>query len=422
MTYHTTTLPNGLRIIHRPDVSRVLYCGYQLAAGTRNEQPGEEGLAHFCEHMTFKGTSHRSAMQIINHLERVGGDLNAFTTKEATTYYAAILNEHAERAVDLLTDIVFCSEYPVGELEREKTVVCEEIESYNDTPSELIFDEFENMLFEGHPLGHNILGTEERVRSFTQADLLRFARHWYRPDNAIFFAYGDISFPRLVKMLEKATFSAPFSSAIQGGQKLETDSDDTLCTSTSLPLGEGQGKSTTIHMDTHQAHVMTGCRAYPIDDPRRMALYIMNNILGGPGMNARLNIALRERHGLVYTVESTLVNYGDTGTWGIYFGCDHADVGHCLRLVRRELDRLMRAPLTSQQLNAAKRQLKGQIGVATDNREQFALDFGKSFLHYGREKDIERLYQQIDTVTPEQIHAVANDLFAADHLSTIVIE
>lgn len=422
MTYHTTTLPNGLRIIHRPDASRVLYCGYQLAAGTRNEQPGEEGLAHFCEHMTFKGTSHRSAMQIINHLERVGGDLNAFTTKEATTYYAAILNEHAERAVDLLTDIVFCSEYPVGELEREKTVVCEEIESYNDTPSELIFDEFENMLFEGHPLGHNILGTEERVRSFTQADLLRFARRWYRPDNAIFFAYGDISFPRLVKMLEKATSSAPFSSAIQGVQKHETNSDDTLCCSTSLPLGEGQGRSTTIHMDTHQAHVMTGCRAYPIDDPRRMALYIMNNILGGPGMNARLNIALRERHGLVYTVESTLVNYGDTGTWGIYFGCDHADVGHCLRLVRRELDRLMRAPLTSQQLNAAKRQLKGQIGVATDNREQFALDFGKSFLHYGREKDIERLYQQIDTVTPEQIHAVANDLFAADHLSTIVIE
>jgi predicted Zn-dependent peptidase len=175
-------------------------------------------------------------------------------------------------------------------------------------------------------------------------------------------------------------------------------------------------------MDTHQAHVMTGCRAYPIDDPKRMALYIINNILGGPGMNARLNISLRERHGLVYTVESTLVNYGDTGTWGIYFGCDHADVKRCLRLVRRELDRLMRAPLTSLQLNAAKRQLKGQIGVATDNREQFALDFGKSFLHYGREKDIELLYRQIDAVTPEQIHQVAQELFAADNLSTIIIE
>ena len=422
MTYNTVTLPNGLRIIHRPDASRVLYCGYQIAAGTRNELPGEEGLAHFCEHMTFKGTSHRSAMQIINHLERVGGDLNAFTTKEATTYYAAILNEHVGRAVDLLTDIVFSSEYPETELEREKTVVCEEIESYNDTPSELIFDEFENMLFQGHPLGHNILGTEERVRSFTQADLQRFARRWYRPDNAIFFAYGDISFPRLVKLLEKATDSVSYSANIQEGQKHETSADNTLCTSTFLPSGENRSGITTLHMDTHQAHVMTGCRAYPIDDPRRMALYIMNNILGGPGMNARLNIALRERHGLVYTVESTLVNYGDTGTWGIYFGCDHADVRRCLRLVRRELDRLMRAPLTTLQLNAAKRQLKGQIGVATDNREQFALDFGKSFLHYGREKDIERLFQQIDTVTPEQIHAVANDLFAADHLSTIVIE
>ena len=413
MTYNTATLPNGLRIIHRPDTSRVLYCGYQIAAGTRNEQSGEEGLAHFCEHMTFKGTSHRSAMQVINHLERVGGDLNAFTTKEATTYYAAILNEHAARAVGLLTDIVFCSEYPEEELEREKTVICEEIESYNDTPSELIFDEFENILFKGHPLGHNILGTEERVRSFTQADLQRFARRWYRPDNAIFFAYGNISFPWLVKTLQKALQPLDVQDV-----KVNPDNSQPL----SIALGENQNGTQILHMDTHQAHVMTGCRAYPIDDPRRMALYIINNILGGPGMNARLNISLRERHGLVYTVESTLVNYGDTGTWGIYFGCDHADVKRCLRLVRRELDRLMRAPLTSLQLNAAKRQLKGQIGVATDNREQFALDFGKSFLHYGREKDIELLYSQIDAVTPEQIHQVAQELFAAGNLSTIIIK
>lgn len=414
MNYNTATLPNGLRVIHLPHDSRVLYCGYQIAAGTRHEQPGEEGLAHLCEHMTFKGTCRRSAMQVINHLERVGGDLNAFTTKETTTYYAAILAEHAARAVDLLSDIVFFSQYPAEELEREKTVVCEEIESYNDTPSELIFDEFENMLFSGHPLGHNILGTEERVRSFTHDDLQRFARRWYRPDNAVFFAYGNISFPRLLRMLEKAIPTVP--------SPQESPKPNSTNTPTSLPLGKSQGEARTIHMDTHQAHVMMGRPTFPFTDERRMPLYLLNNIMGGPGMNARLNIALRERHGLVYTVESTLVSYGDTGTWGIYFGCDHDDVDRCQRLVRRELNRLLQAPLSPQQLRAAKQQLKGQIGVATDNREQFALDFGKSFLYDGRERDIELLFRQIDAVTAEQMHSVACEFFAPERLSTLIIE
>ena len=197
MEYNTFTLDNGLRVIHLPSDSNVVYCGFQIAAGTRNEEAGEEGLAHFCEHMTFKGTQRRNAMRVLNELERVGGDINAFTNKEDTVFYAAVLREHLPKAVDLLTDIVFHSTYPQHEIDKEVEVICDEIESYNDSPAELIYDEFENLLFEGHPLGHNILGNAERVRKFTTEDALRFARKYYTPENSIFFAYGDVEFEKL---------------------------------------------------------------------------------------------------------------------------------------------------------------------------------------------------------------------------------
>ena len=203
MQYNTTTLPNGLRIIHRPSTSPVVYCGYQIAAGTRHEQPGEEGLAHFCEHVTFKGTDRRNAMQIINALEKLGGELNAFTNKEDTTFYAAIHRDYFSKAVDLLTDIVFHSQYPQTEIDKEIDVICDEIESYNDSPAELIYDEFENIIFEGHPLGHNILGQAEQLRTYTTADAQRFTRRHYRPDNAVFFVYGDVPFNLVVKILKK---------------------------------------------------------------------------------------------------------------------------------------------------------------------------------------------------------------------------
>ena len=203
MQYNITTLPNGLRIIHLLSTSPVIYCGYQIAAGTRHELTGEEGLAHFCEHMTFKGTAHRNALQIINALEKVGGELNAFTNKEDTTFYAAIHRNHFRLAVDLLTDMVFHSVYPQAEIDQEVEVICDEIESYNDSPAELIYDEFENILFEGHPLGHNILGQAEQLRTYTTADALRFTQRYYRPDNAVFFVYGDVSFDHVVKILKK---------------------------------------------------------------------------------------------------------------------------------------------------------------------------------------------------------------------------
>ena len=448
MKYNTYTLDNGLRIIHLPSDSKVVYCGYQINAGTRNEEPGEEGLAHFCEHVTFKGTERRKAWHILNCLESVGGDLNAYTNKEGTVYYSAILKEHIARAVDLLSDIVFHSVYPQAEIDKEVEVICDEIESYNDSPAELIYDEFENILFKGSPLGHNILGTAEQVRSFKTEDALRFTRKLYRPDNAIFFAYGDIDFKKLVKLIQKALGECPKGRELACSadcKSAETPTEERIAEET--PTGETPteemeagdanhkvqsskfnvqskvaGQTIVMQKNTHQAHVMIGTRAYDVNDDRRMPLYLLNNMLGGPGMNAKLNLALREHNGLVYTVESTMVSYGDTGTWSIYFGCDEHDVKRCLRLVRKELDKFMQKPLSDAQLKAAKKQIKGQIGVACDNRENFALDFGKSFLHYGWEKNVDRLYEQVDEITAAQIQAVAQELFDKNRLTTLIFK
>ena len=448
MKYNTHTLDNGLRIIHLPSDSKVVYCGYQINAGTRNEEPGEEGLAHFCEHVSFKGTERRKAWHILNCLESVGGDLNAYTNKEGTVYYSAILKEHIARAVDLLSDIVFHSVYPQAEIDKEVEVICDEIESYNDSPAELIYDEFENILFKGSPLGHNILGTAEQVRSFTTEDALRFTRKLYRPDNAIFFAYGDIDFKKLVKLVGRALADddsgklaeedchADFAddADFSGGTGFAGD-ENSITTEKSVSsvksvgpknypsVGEEiAGQTIVMQKNTHQAHVMIGTRAYDVNDDRRMPLYLLNNILGGPGMNAKLNLALREHNGLVYTVESTMVAYGDTGTWSIYFGCDEHDIKRCLRLVRKELDRMMEKPLSDSQLKAAKKQIKGQIGVACDNRENFALDFGKSFLHYGWEKNVDCLYEQVEAITSQQIQDVARELFDKDRLITLIFK
>ena len=449
MKYNTHTLDNGLRIIHLPSDSKVVYCGYQINAGTRDEEPGEEGLAHFCENVTFKVTERRKAWHILNCLESVGGDLNAYTNKEGTVYYSAILKEHIDRAVDLLSDIVFHSVYPQAEIDKEVEVICDEIESYNDSPAELIYDEFENILFKGSSLGHNILGTAEQVRSFTTEDALRFTRKLYRPDNAIFFAYGDIDFKKLVKLIGRAL--ADDESGKLAAEKLPQISQITQISRDENPVAteksvssvesvgpknyssvgpknypsvgnEMAGQTIVMEKNTHQAHVMIGTRAYDVNDDRRMPLYLLNNILGGPGMNAKLNLALREHNGLVYTVESTMVAYGNTGTWSIYFGCDEHDIKRCLRLVRKELDRMMEKPLSDSQLKAAKKQIKGQIGVACDNRENFALDFGKSFLHYGWEKNVDCLYEQVEAITSQQIQDVARELFDKNRLITLIFK
>lgn len=420
MNYNTHTLSNGLRIIHLPSPSPVVYCGYVVAAGTRDEQKGrEEGMAHFCEHMTFKGTEHRTSMKILGYLESVGGDLNAFTNKEETVYHAAVLKENIDRAVDLLTDIVFHSTYPQAEIDKEVEVIVDEIESYNDSPAELVYDLFENAIYNGHSLGHNILGTAEQLRTYTTEDALRFTRRYYRPDNSVFFAYGDVDFGKLVRLLERANAVAADSSQQQSSA--ESPAIDVNKEKSAMSLPPYVAQHINHHMDTHLAHVMLGNRAYDVHDNRRIALYLLNNILGGPGMNARLNISLRERHAFVYTVESMMQSYSDTGLWAVYFGCDPKNVDKCLRLIRHELDKVMEKPLSEAQLHAAKKQIRGQIGIACDSRESFALDFAKGFLHYGWKKDVTALCDHIDALTAEDLQRVAQETFAEESLTKLVI-
>lgn len=407
MNYQTHTCQNGLRIIHLPSESSVIYCGLAVKAGTRHEAPGEEGLAHFCEHMAFKGTQRRTAVQIINSLEGVGGELNAFTNKEDTVYYAATTNKHLRQTVDVLCDIVFCSKYPDHEVEKEREVVCDEIESYEDTPAELIFDEFENLLFSGHPLGHNILGTSERVRNYTSSHARSFTQKYYRPDNCIFFASGKLNFRQLVKWCEDIGPICPVG-------PISPIPPINLAPIPSSPIVR--------HRGTHQAHVMIGARTFAASDSRRWPLFLLNNLLGGPSMNSRLNLSLRERNGLVYTVESNMATYSDTGVWSVYFGCDPHDVKRCCQLVQRELDKLRKAPLSEAQLRKAKQQIGGQLAIAADNREQFTLDFAKNFLHLGKERHLNDILQHINAITVSDLHAVACHIFDPQRLLTLIYD
>lgn len=396
-----------MRVIHLPSDSQVVYCGIAVKAGTRHELPGEEGLAHFCEHLSFKGTEKKSAVQIINAIEGLGGEMNAFTNKEDTVFYCAIQAKHAKKAISVLCDIVFNSTYPQAEVEKEREVVCDEIDSYEDTPAELIYDEFENILFEGHPLGHNILGTSKQVREYCSEDAHRFTSRYYRPENCVFFASGDVDLKVLSSALRNVHGNCPEVPKFP-------DNPD------SLELPASQSSTIVRHRGTHQAHVMLGTRAFAGNNPQRWSLYLLNNILGGPGLNSRLNLSLRERNGLVYSVDSSMVSYSDTGMWSVYFGCDPADVKRCLRLVRRELNKLMEKPLSPAQLSAAKRQLQGQLAIASDSREQFALDFAKNYLHTGKERDLSDIMRHIDALTSDDLQKVAKQLFAEDRITTLI--
>ncbi len=404
MTYNTHTLPNGIRIIHAPNQSAVAYCGFAIDAGTRDEAENEQGMAHFVEHLIFKGTQKRHAWHIINRMENVGGDLNAYTNKEETVVYSAFLAEHFPRAVELLADIVFHSTFPQAEIDKEVEVIIDEIQSYEDSPCELIFDDFEELIFPNHPLGRNILGKPDLLHQFKTENALRFTSRYYRPENVIFFVQGNVDFKRVIRLVEKAT--ADLNSSASTFERKRPD--------IYVP------KTLTLHRDTHQAHVMIGSRGYDAHNEKRTALYLLNNILGGPGMNSRLNVALRERSGLVYNVEANLTSYTDTGVFCIYFGTEHDHVERCIRLVKKELKRLCDKPLTSTQLNAAKKQIIGQIGVARDNAENTALGMAKTFLHYGEMDDPKKLFQRIEALTAKELWEVSNEMFAEDYLSTLI--
>lgn len=403
-TCNQYTLPNGLRIIHGTSFSKVAYCGFAVDAGTRDELENEQGMAHFVEHLIFKGTRKRKAWHILNRMENVGGELNAYTNKEETVVYSAFLAEHFGRAFELLTDIVFQSTFPQKEIEKETEVIIDEIQSYEDNPSELIFDDFEDLIFREHPLGRNILGKPEQLRLFRSEDAASFTSRFYRPGNIVFFVLGNISFKDVLRWAEKLLSDIPDVS-IKNGR-------------TPPPLYVP--KYQVVHKDTHQAHVMIGGRGYNAYDDKRTALYLLNNILGGPGMNSRLNVSLRERRGLVYNVESNLTSYTDTGTFCIYFGCDPEDSELCTRLVHKELKRMRDVKMTSSQLTAAQKQLIGQIGVASDNNENIALGMGKTFLHYNKYETSEAVFRRIEQLTPEVLLEVANEMFDENYLSTLI--
>ena len=401
MQYNEYTLPNGLRIIHEPTLSKVSYCGFAIDAGTRDEAENEQGMAHFVEHLIFKGTEKRKAWHILNRMENVGGDLNAYTNKEETVVYAAFLTEHLERALELLGDIVFHSTFPQHEIEKETEVIIDEIQSYEDNPSELIFDDFEDMIFRNHPLGRNILGKPDLLRSFRTEDVLSFTKRFYQPGNMVFFVQGQYDFKKIVRLAEKHLADVP-AVAVDNQR---------------VPPPLYVPERLVVPKDTHQAHVMIGSRGYNAYDDKRTALYLLNNILGGPGMNSKLNVSLRERRGLVYNVESNLTSYTDTGAFCIYFGTDIEDMDTCLKLTYKELKRMRDVKMTSSQLAAAKKQLIGQIGVASDNFENNALGMAKTYLHYHKYESSEVVFKRIETLTAEQLMEVANEMFAEEYLS-----
>lgn len=404
MQYNIHTLSNGLRIIHEPSSSKVAYCGFAVDAGTRDDTENEQGMAHFVEHLIFKGTRKRKAWHILNRMENVGGDLNAYTNKEETVIYSAFLTEHFGRALELLADIVFHSTFPQNEIEKETEVIIDEIQSYEDTPSELIFDDFEDMIFRNHPLGRNILGRPDLLKKFRSEDAMAFTSRFYQPSNMVFFVLGDFNFQKIVRQVEKLLVDLP----------LVTVENQRTIPPLYVP------EQLVVHKETHQAHVMIGSRGYNAYDDKRTALYLLNNILGGPGMNSRLNVSLRERRGLVYTVESNLTSYTDTGAFCIYFGTDPEDVDTCLKLTYKELKRMRDVKMTSSQLMAAKKQLIGKIGVASDNNENNALGMAKTFLHYNKYESSESVFRRIEALTAEGLLEVANEMFAEEYLSTLI--
>ena len=404
MQYNIHTLSNGLRIIHEPSSSKVAYCGFAVDAGTRDEAENEQGMAHFVEHLIFKGTRKRKAWHILNRMENVGGDLNAYTNKEETVIYSAFLTEHFGRALELLADIVFHSTFPQNEIEKETEVIIDEIQSYEDTPSELIFDDFEDMIFRNHPLGRNILGRPDLLKKFRSEDAMAFTSRFYQPSNMVFFVLGDFNFQKIVRQVEKLLVDLP----------LVTVENQRTIPPLYVP------EQLVVHKETHQAHVMIGSRGYNAYDDKRTALYLLNNILGGPGMNSRLNVSLRERRGLVYTVESNLTSYTDTGAFCIYFGTDPEDVDTCLKLTYKELKRMRDVKMTSSQLMAAKKQLIGQIGVASDNNENNALGMAKTFLHYNKYESSESVFRRIEALAADGLLEVANEMFAEEYLSTLI--
>ena len=403
ISYHT--LPNGLRLVHLMTRNQVAWCGLAVNAGSRDELDGHFGLAHFVEHTIFKGTKHRRAWHILNRMERVGGELNAYTTKEGTMLYSVFPEQHLPRAVELLADLVQWSIFPKEELDRERDVVLEEAASYRDTPSDAVYDDFEDLLFAGSELGHNILGRKEDLEQLTQDDCMRYLKALYVPSNMAFFSVGPERPERVFRLAERYFGGMSHTMVPRHRQQ---------------PLETAPFKRV-ITIGTHQAHTIVGARVPDMSHPLRYALMLLNNILGGPGMNSLLNVELRERRGYVYTVESTLSMLSDCGWLEIYLGCDPDDVRSSLRVIERITSRLSQERLPDRRLDAYKKQYCGQLVVAADSTEFMAMRAGRGLLYHGKVTTIDETIERIQAVTPDEI-AQAAAFLHADRLSSLTFQ
>ena len=418
MQHNIYTLDNNIRLLHLADSMPISYVGVAVDAGTRDELPNESGMAHFVEHLLFKGTKRRRAWHIINWLESVGGQLDAYTTKEETYIYATVPTEYTERAIELLADIVLNSTFPENEIDKERDVVLDEIQSYNDSPSELIYDEFEELLFPHDPIGRNILGTEQSLETFNSERIQAFVRRNYTPDRIVVFALGNIKFDWLVKKVEK--YFSPYSHlALEGGEGGSQLSTFNFQLSTRQAPQPYTPAHRTTPRDTYQAHCIIGNRCIPMSSHERLTMLLLNNILGGPNMSSRLNLALRERNGLCYTIESNVTNYTDTGVWNIYFGCDPRNLAKAKRLCMQQLDLLCTKPLNDKQLATAKRQLRGQVLIGNQNKENLILGLSKAYLHGLELKPDSEHFRFIDTLTANDLQQLAQRIFNPDQLSSL---
>lgn len=400
------TFPNGLRLIHKRCKGDVSCCGFVVKAGTRDELDDEHGLAHFTEHLIFKGTSGHKAGYILNRMERVGGELNAYTTKEETFVYSVFLKKDFKRAVSLMSELMFDSVFPEEELVKEREVIMDEINSYEDDPSELIYDDFEEMLFPDNPLGKKILGTRECLNSFNSEKVKAFYKRNYRTDNVVFYSQSPLPGEKVLTIVKE--FAGDISNLSVPGSKK------------TVLLQPAKGMEKYVNKDTHQCHVLYGNTCYSMFDDRRIPFILMNNILGGPAMNSILNVSMRERSGLVYNVESNINSYSDTGVFSIYFGADKKNFRKCFNIVKRELDKFMNKGISKQRLSLAKNQIYAQLMIASENKESSSLALGKSMLHYNNYDTNDELARKIEEVTPEMIMETANDIFAPEKMSLLV--
>lgn len=398
-------LPSGLRVVYRYADSNVSYCGFVIDAGTRDEQPGKEGLAHYVEHMLFKGTTKHKASHILNRMERVGGELNAFTSKEETVIYTVNLEPDLKRAVELMADIIQNSNLPEVESVKEKEVIIDEINSYLDNPAEYIYDEFENLIFDKHALGHNILGDTDSLNAISPADGRNFISQFYTQENMVFFFSGRTKLKRVLGILSAATEQIRVGNVDfkrVKPNKIEKFNRHECC-------------------DNYQSHAIVGGRCQSLFDNDRFTLFLLNNIVGGPGMNSILNIALREKRGYVYTVESTVTNYSDTGVFSIYFGTDKKNVERCLNIIEKQLNSLKNKELSTSKLNDAKHQYIGQLTIGRENRENLAVAAGKAMLRHNRCSMLAETVQRIEKITAKDILECANSVFNENNLSTLIL-